>query len=182
MDNYKISGLFSFKLVENFFNHFKCTNLLKNFESPNQFKTNKTNIFNFGVIKFSPSNMDFIFYLNNKVIFWKIFLEFYKNRCFYFYNTSLVEIFQDGLKSFKKNKTKYSFELKPRFGYLAYNLNLISPLEIDVSLLKKQPILYLQTANEYGYKNNSTVVRYFLVIDQNRKLLNRFFKNPKNTF
>jgi len=116
----------------------------------------------------------------DSVFFTKIISEYSKSVSgLYFNSTNSVSSILGDNKSFTniKEPIKYTFELKPKFGYIGTKVNLIAPLSVDNSVGTDMPILFLEIDNEYELKNLSTVVRYFMVLDQNRKQLTRFFKS-----
>ena len=80
--------------------------------------------------------------------------------------------------SFKgiKESFRYTLDVKPKFGYIPIKISLRAPSMYDPSVLKCTQVLIFEPESESEFKNLNTVFKYFMVLDQNRRILNRFFK------
>lgn len=170
-----------------FYTYLQHSNLDNFFKSTNQFLKFKSPLaLNFNHVHKLSLNAGYFFYADSQKNFVnKTILDINKSfKVFYCENKKTLKSL---LKTFKKTKlikepVKYTFELKPKFGFVPVKLDLVVPSTIDAGTFDKLPILILKPESEYELKNLSTVVRYFMVLDQNRRTLNRFFKLPKHEF
>jgi len=78
-----------------------------------------------------------------------------------------------------KELSKYTFDLKPKFGFKPTKVDLNATVVANSKLITGAPIIVLSVESESEFKNLGTFFKYFLVVDQNRKTLNRSNKLTK---
>lgn len=75
-----------------------------------------------------------------------------------------------------KESFKYTLDVKPKFGYNPVKVDLRAPSIYDPSILQYTKVLIFEQESESEFKNLNTVFKYFMVLDQNRRVMNRSLK------
>lgn len=81
-----------------------------------------------------------------------------------------------------KEPVKYTFDLKAKFGGIPTKIGIVSLDNFNVSEFKSLTPIMLYSESERELKNYDTITRYFMVMDQNRQILNRVIKPSKNQY
>ena len=112
-------------------------------------------------------------------------VEFYKSISSYYApsSRSLSQLLNGGSKfQAALEPVRYTFELKARFGYNLYKLDLFTPISEEAKTGESLPLMLLKEYSEYDLKDMNTITRYFMVFDQNRRQALRIYKPAKTIF